>query len=171
MFSILCNKKRSILKGRGNPQPIPPLRRISFKPRLVKLSSFLQLKSFLILHKFFFFFFLPSFLSLFCFAFISDDCFVQKKKGYTMSGLSSSWAFDTYLLNWRRRALRTRVRLWTATLLHDHVLYVFLNDVLAIVVVEHGHGPQFGGHTTWLEVGKGAVAPHAVMVDDSRVER
>lgn len=80
MFSILCNKKRSILKGRGNPQPIPPLRRISFKPRLVKLSSFLQLKSFLILHKFFFFFFfLPFSLSFVLLLFPMIVSFKKKK--------------------------------------------------------------------------------------------
>ena len=56
------------------------------------------------------------------------------------------------------------------TLLHNHVLDVLFDDVLPIIIVQHGHGSQLGGHTARLEVGKGAVTPHAVVVDDRRVK-
>lgn len=58
----------------------------------------------------------------------------------------------------------------TATLLHDHVLDVLLDDVLPIIIVQHGHGSQQWAHNHHDEVGEGAVAPHAV-VDDCRVRR
>lgn len=63
-----------------------------------------------------------------------------------------------------------RLGLGTAALLHNHILDVLLNDLLLLVVVQHGHGPQASWDTAGMQVLKWTVAPHAVVADYSGVE-
>lgn len=57
-----------------------------------------------------------------------------------------------------------------ATLLHNHVLDVFLDNLLLLVVVEHRHGAEARGDTARPDASERAVTTHAVVVDDSGVE-
>lgn len=81
MFSILCNKIRSILKGRGNPQPIPPFQRYLIQAQVHEaFFLFIAAVSSDPPQVFFFFSFLTLFLLLF-------PILVSFKKDFTMSFL------------------------------------------------------------------------------------
>lgn len=52
----------------------------------------------------------------------------------------------------------------TATLLHDHVRHVTLDDVVFVIKVEHGHGAEFGGYAAGVDRTR-THASHAVLVN------
>lgn len=68
------------------------------------------------------------------------------------------------------QAGRMWLTLGAAALLHNHILDVLLDDLLLLVVVQHGHGSQARWDAAGMQVLEGAVAPHAVVADDCGVE-